>query len=148
MSIHIHTHINKQSLADYYILSHEIQVIAFFLPEASKEMFQDIWRSEFQIIHCILTCILPGHCSSLVWWLGRPGHYVRDLPSILAACEKWKENTYSFETYCDNFLTAFISSFSSLAAHFIICLPLLCTGCKGSCPLQSTNTVPARSTSG
>ena len=30
------------------------------------------------------------------------------------------ENTYSFETYCDNFLTAFISSFSSLAAHFII----------------------------
>ena len=39
--IHIHsTHTNKRSLVDYYVLSHEIQVIAFFLPEAPIEMFK------------------------------------------------------------------------------------------------------------
>ena len=39
-TIHIHTHTNQQSLVDYYVLSHEIQVIAFFLPEAPIEMFK------------------------------------------------------------------------------------------------------------
>jgi len=36
----IHTHTNKQSLVNYYVLSREIQVIVFFLPEASTEMFK------------------------------------------------------------------------------------------------------------
>ena len=35
-----YTHTNKQSLVDCYILFHEIQVIAFFLPEAPTEMFK------------------------------------------------------------------------------------------------------------
>ena len=40
---HIHTDphtANKQSLVVDYVLAHEIQVIAFFLPEAPTEMFK------------------------------------------------------------------------------------------------------------
>jgi len=44
---HTHTHTNKQSLVDYYVLSHEIQVIAFFLPEAPTEMFKLVPPSFF-----------------------------------------------------------------------------------------------------
>ena len=45
--IHTHTH-TKQSLVDYYVLSHEIQVIAFFLPEAPTEMFKIFGEVSFR----------------------------------------------------------------------------------------------------
>jgi len=43
-----HTHTNKQSLVDYYVLSHEIQVIAFFLPEAPTEIFKIFHKVSFR----------------------------------------------------------------------------------------------------
>jgi len=46
--IHIHTHRNKQSLVDYYVLSNEIQVIAFFLPEAPTEIFKIFHKVSFR----------------------------------------------------------------------------------------------------
>ena len=135
MCIHIHTH--KQAEPCWLLRPLPWDTGGSVLPpRGTNRNIQDTYLTKWVSDHSLhSTHILPGHCSSLVWRPGRPGHYARDLPSILAACEKWKENTYSFGTYCDNFLTAFIASFSSLAAHFIICLPLFCTGCKGGCPL-------------